>query len=813
MLIDATHPEETRVAVINGDRLEEYDVEIASRKPLKGNIYVARIIRIEPSLQAAFVDYGGNRHGFLPLNEIHPDYFRIPVADRQKLQELQEQENAYLLAQEEEEFKEDSSLCAEVETPSIEQEESASNAEKDDDFEVSAREEINSPRGELTKFLRSYRIQEVLRPRQVVLVQVTKEERGNKGAALSTFLSLPGRYSVLMPNTLHGGGISRKISSREDRKRLRNLIQQFELPSCMGMIIRTAGSGQPDAEIRRDCDYLRQLWEKLRLLALESEAPVQIHEEGNLIKRALRDLLTPDIEEIIIDGRDAFRTARNYATSLLSKNAPELRIWNGRKDSLFSHFHVDDHIHSMVSPTVQLESGGYVVINQTEALVAIDVNSGKSTSQRNIEETAIRTNLEAAEEIARQLRLRDLAGLIVIDFIDMTKNRHNAQVERKLRDALKADRARLQVGSISGFGLLEMSRQRLRPSLSETLSIPCPHCEGTGRLRSIESLTLRALRVLDREAAAKVGKDLIITLPTDVALYLLNHKRDTLKQIERRHNIKITCAANSDLTENALQIEGQDISEAIAPPKAEETNPPKRNDRNGRTQKSRSRHDRNDRSDRHERQERQDRHSHHNERDFPKEDEPAIAEEKNISPQTPVNPSAETRGSEEETSKKPQRKTRAKSVSSQRKRRQKPSEQTAQEPDEKSSEVTIEATAKPEVPEMDEGKASADMEMPKVENTEAKPTRRRRTSRRSATSKKASVTEEKSDNIQASEAPASKSDIENIPAEKTSAPLPAATVKKAPKEKAPENLNAPKAVDIDSVTEKKEWKNPWQTAK
>ncbi|QCE35806.1 ribonuclease E/G [Acetobacteraceae bacterium] len=803
MLIDATHSEETRVAVINGDRLEEYDVEIASKKPLKGNIYVARIIRIEPSLQAAFVDYGGNRHGFLPLNEIHPDYFRIPVADRKKLQELQEKENAYLLAQEEEELQEESS--EEIQTfddeiipePIIEL---IPDAEKEEeDSEASAKDEAGSPRGELTKFLRNYRIQEVLRPRQVVLVQVTKEERGNKGAALSTFLSLPGRYSVLMPNTLHGGGISRKISSREDRRRLRNLIQQFELPSCMGMIIRTAGSGQPDAEIRKDCDYLRQLWEKLRLLALESEAPVQIHEEGNLIKRALRDLLTPDIEEILVDGRDAFRTARNYASSLLSKNAPELRIWNGRKESLFAHFHVDDHIHSMVSPVVQLESGGYIVINQTEALVAIDVNSGKSTSQRNIEETAVRTNLEAAEEIARQLRLRDLAGLVVIDFIDMTKNRHNAQVERRLKDSLKADRARLQIGNISNFGLLEMSRQRLRPSLSETLSTPCPHCEGTGRLRSIESLTLRALRILDREATTQTGSDLQITLPTDVALYLLNHKRDSLRQIERRHNIKIICTADSSFTENALQIQGQEASEAV-PQKAEEDHSQRRN---GRNQRSRSRHDRN------ERQERQQ--EGQNQEAF------RTKEAKENEPSTESAELEKTSDSGEETSSRPQRKTRSKSVSSQKKRRQKPSSKSSEDTDDDSSKN--ESVQEEAVDNLAEKEALSQEDNPsisqdnKTEKKDSKP-RRRRTSRRTTASKKSSSSEQKEEKSPVKEETSKNLSKENEAAVQETKSNPKVTVqeeikKEIPKERPPENLNAPKAVDIDSMSEKKEWVNPW----
>ncbi|MFT8611716.1 MAG: Rne/Rng family ribonuclease, partial [Gluconobacter oxydans] len=421
MLIDTTHAEETRVVVMDGDRVEDYDVETSAKKQLKGNIYLAKVIRVEPSLQAAFVEYGGNRHGFLAFSEIHPDYFQIPVADREKLIALQEEEIAE---------RGDASDDAETETVA----EDATDSEDGDNQDRRAPETVGGEHdtGEesassrrTARFLRNYKIQEVIRRRQVLLVQVVKEERGNKGAALTTYISLAGRYCVLMPNALRGGGVSRKITSDSDRRRLRDVIAELDLPKSMAMIVRTAGAGRPAAEVTRDCEYLLQLWDDIRSHALSSVAPTLVYEEASLIKRVIRDLYSKDIEDILVDGEAAWKSAREFMRLLMPSNANKVKLWQNRGQSLFARYNVEGHLDAMFSPTARLPSGGYLVINQTEALVAIDVNSGKSTSQRNIEETALRTNLEAAEEVARQLRLRDLAGLVVIDFIDMESRRHN----------------------------------------------------------------------------------------------------------------------------------------------------------------------------------------------------------------------------------------------------------------------------------------------------------------------------------------------------------------------------------------------------
>ncbi len=549
MLIDTTHAEETRVVVMDGDRVEDYDVETSSKKQLKGNIYLAKVIRVEPSLQAAFVEYGGNRHGFLAFSEIHPDYFQIPVADREKLLAIQEEEVA-------------SEQRAEL--PDSEEEPASDETEENDNQDRRAPETVGGEHdtGEesaasrrTARFLRNYKIQEVIRRRQVLLVQVVKEERGNKGAALTTYVSLAGRYCVLMPNALRGGGVSRKITSDTDRRRLRDIIAELNLPKTMAMIVRTAGAGRPGPEIVRDCEYLLQLWDDIRSHALSSVAPTLVYEEASLIKRAIRDLFSKDIEDIMVDGESAWRSAREFMRLLMPHNAGKVKLWQNRGQSLFARYNVEGHLDAMFSPTARLKSGGYLVINQTEALVAIDVNSGKSTSQRNIEETALRTNLEAAEEVARQLRLRDLAGLVVIDFIDMESRRHNAQVEKRLKESLRTDRARIQVGHISHFGLLEMSRQRLRPSIAESLLTPCPHCQGTGFIRGTESSALHVLRAIDEEGTRQRAAEIDVHIGSDIALYILNNKRDWLSDIEQRHRMRVIFRTEEDLPAADMRIE------------------------------------------------------------------------------------------------------------------------------------------------------------------------------------------------------------------------------------------------------------------
>ncbi|HHN72974.1 MAG TPA: ribonuclease E/G, partial [Thermopetrobacter sp.] len=455
MLIDASHPEETRVVVVKDDKIEEFDYESAARKQLKGNIYLAKVTRVEPSLQAAFVDYGGNRHGFLAFSEIHPDYYQIPVADREALLREEKDENAE---------EEDNGGEAPVAEENGEETVDAVGAED-------AMEEV--PQRRPRKRQRQYKIQEVIKRRQVMLVQVVKEERGNKGAALTTYLSLAGRYCVLMPNTARGGGISRKITDPKDRKRLKKIAQEIAVPEGMGLIIRTAGAQRTKAEIKRDFDYLLRLWENIRELTLKSTAPALIYEEGNLIKRAIRDLYSKDVAEILVEGEGAYREARAFMKMMMPSHARNVKLYR-EPVPLFARHRVDQQLDSLFSPIAPLPSGGYLVINQTEALVSIDINSGKSTREHSIEDTALKTNLEAAEEIARQLRLRDLAGLIVIDFIDMEEKRNNRAVERRLKEALKSDRARIQVGRISHFGLLEMSRQRLRQGMLENATRPCP---------------------------------------------------------------------------------------------------------------------------------------------------------------------------------------------------------------------------------------------------------------------------------------------------------------------------------------------------
>ena len=521
MLIDATHREETRVVVVRGQRIEEFDYESAHRKQLKGNIYLAKVTRVEPSLQAAFVDYGGNRHGFLAFSEIHPDYYQIPVADRQALLR-EEREDA---VHGEEDFENGGGRHAEEPDDGDDNADDVRSAGADDNgadddnggdgdvdgegeraaFEnveedqetrqvdsVGAEDAMEEVPRRRQPRRRSYKIQEVVKRRQVLLVQVVKEERGTKGAALTTYLSLAGRYCVLMPNTARGGGISRKITDAGDRRRLKDVTRDIEVPDGMGLIVRTAGAQRTKAEIRRDYDYLMRLWENVRDLTLQSTAPALVYEEGNLIKRAIRDLYGKEVDEVLVEGDDGYREAKEFMKMLMPSHARNVKSYKDTRP-LFARSLVEGQLDALFSPVVTLPSGGYLVVNQTEALVAIDINSGKSTREHSIEDTALRTNLEAADEIARQLRLRDLAGLIVIDFIDMEEKRNNRAVERRVKESLKHDRARIQVGRISHFGLLEMSRQRLRQGMIEGSTRPCPHCEGTGRIRSIASCALAVL--------------------------------------------------------------------------------------------------------------------------------------------------------------------------------------------------------------------------------------------------------------------------------------------------------------------------------
>ena len=635
MLIDASHPEETRVAVLDGNRLEAFDIESANRLPLKGNIYLARVVRVEPSLQAAFVEYGGNRHGFLAFSEIHPDYYQLPTADRQRLLDMQRAEaeedrrreeaedaaragdaaltealeaSAAEPAPEDEAAEGDAtaeSLPVRIVTmeaeaaeatvphegvalppdgvaeaaPSDREAAQAEAAEAEAEEAEASGAEPNGAEAEMSaepvlppetvggsteddmrerrippRFLRHYKIQEVIKRRQIMLIQVVKEERGTKGAALTTYISLAGRFSVLMPNSPRGGGISRKITSAADRKRLREAIDEVGLPDGMSLIVRTAGAQRPKPEIRKDCEYLLRLWDGIRERTFASSAPALIYEEADLIKRSIRDTYGKDVEEVLVDGDDAFQDAREFMRMLMPAHANKVRM---SRDGvpLFARHGVDQQLEQMHNPTVQLKSGGYIVINQTEALVAIDVNSGRATRDRHIEDTALRTNLEAADEVARQLRLRDLAGLIVIDFIDMEASKHDAMVERRLKEALKLDRARIQVGRISHFGLLEMSRQRLRPSLVEHAFIACPHCQGRGLVRSVESSGLAVLRAIEEEGAKRRAAEIVVHVATPLGFWLLNRKRDRLAMIEERFGMTVLIQADDTLIPPALRIE------------------------------------------------------------------------------------------------------------------------------------------------------------------------------------------------------------------------------------------------------------------
>ncbi len=692
LLIDASHAEETRVVVLDGNRLEDFDVETQSRRQLKGNIYLAKVVRVEPSLQAAFVEYGGNRHGFLAFGEIHPDYYQIPVADRQRLIAMQEEE-----ARAEEDEDEDDAPAFEVPAfeatvfeatafeapvfdheaaaPTIDHEaaaapafeapmgdealpadstgedalpeEPAATGEEEvaatehpgmqaetqplliaqDSVQGSAQEdapeaeaaaadygvdtapeaaepladeasadagteqpaaperdsreqghrvrqvasgeapqpemlggendtgeETRAPR-QTPRFMRSYKIQEVIRRRQILLIQVVKEERGTKGAALTTYISLAGRYCVLMPNSPRGGGISRKITSAADRRRLKEVTTELDIPRGMGLIVRTAGAARPKPEIKRDGEYLLRLWDDIREKTMASMAPAMIHEEASLIKRAIRDVYSRDVDELLVDGIEGWRAARDYMRMLMPTHVKKVQLWPQNAQPLFAHNQVESMLDSMLNPTVQLRSGGYLVINQTEALVAIDVNSGRSTRERGIEETALRTNMEAADEAARQLRLRDLAGLIVIDFIDMESKKHNAMVERQMAEALRADRARIQIGHISHFGLLELSRQRLRPSLAETSLNVCAQCGGTGHVRSTESAALHVLREIEEEGGKRRAAEILVHVASSTALYILNNKRERLTEIEARYAMRVCFAPDESLLPAQTRID------------------------------------------------------------------------------------------------------------------------------------------------------------------------------------------------------------------------------------------------------------------
>ena len=610
MLIDATHSEETRVVVVDGNKVEEFDFETLNKRQLAGNIYLAKVTRVEPSLQAAFVEYGGNRHGFLAFAEIHPDYYQIPVADRKA---LIEEERAMARAEEEEENRrprrrparpqaraeaarpdevvaegpagmdvvdlgeDDADGAGLVETanharqpvevteePAAERNGNGEDgfyqavdhaSDTDDEIESIAEEdvaeEIAQPRRPRA---RRYKIQEVVKVRQIMLVQVVKEERGNKGAALTTYLSLAGRYCVLMPNTARGGGISRKITNAVDRKKLKEIAGELEVPEGAGLIVRTAGAKRTKPEIKRDYEYLMRLWEQIRELTLKSIAPARIYEEGDLIKRTIRDLYSREIEEVLVEGEAGYRTAKDFMRMIMPSHAKQVIRYN-EPTPLFAKYQVEGYLAGMFNPVVQLKSGGYIVIGVTEALVAIDVNSGRATKEGSIEETALKTNLEAADEVARQLRLRDLAGLIVVDFIDMEERRNNAAVEKRLKDKLKTDRARIQVGRISGFGLLEMSRQRLRPGMLESTTQPCPHCHGTGLIRSDDSMALQVLRALEEEGTRKRSKEVLLKAPVGIVNYLINQKREHVALIEARYGMSVRIEADPMLVSPDYSIE------------------------------------------------------------------------------------------------------------------------------------------------------------------------------------------------------------------------------------------------------------------
>ncbi|NHF74085.1 Rne/Rng family ribonuclease [Paracoccus xiamenensis] len=624
MLIDATHAEETRVVVVDGTKVEEFDFETVNKRQLAGNIYLAKVTRVEPSLQAAFVDYGGNRHGFLAFAEIHPDYYQIPAADRQA---LMEEERAYaeavaaeeaareksggrksrrparaekvesgdetvasdeipgmevvdhaeegaaegeVAAKEAEAVEADTSAAETAEVDASDDSAEREAGDKDDSIESVADEDVTEEiRAPKKPRARRYKIQEVIKVRQIMLVQVVKEERGNKGAALTTYLSLAGRYCVLMPNTARGGGISRKITNAADRKKLKDIAGELKVPQGAGLIIRTAGSQRTRTEIKRDYEYLMRLWEQIRELTFASTAPAPIYEEGDLIKRTIRDLYSREIDEVLVEGDRGYRVAKDFMKMIMPSHAKNVKHYTDPMP-LFARYQVEGYLAGMFNPVVQLKSGGYIVIGVTEALVAIDVNSGRATKEGSIEDTATKTNLEACDEVARQLRLRDLAGLIVIDFIDMDERKNNAAVEKRLKDKLKTDRARIQVGKISGFGLMEMSRQRLRPGMLESTTQPCAHCHGTGLIRSDDSLALTILRAIEEEGTRKRSREVLVRAPIAVANFLMNAKREHIATIESRYGMSVRVEADPSLTSPDYAIEKfktatRAVPEVIAP--------------------------------------------------------------------------------------------------------------------------------------------------------------------------------------------------------------------------------------------------------
>ncbi len=569
MLIDASHAEETRVVVSNGHELQEFDIESSVKTQIKSNIYLAKVVRIEPSLQSAFVEYGGSRHGFLPFSEIHTDYFQVPVSDRDEITAEQARlvEEASLDDINEDEAGDPAdgeSVPAESSAPAAPGGRRRQQDDREDHPEAILHAAI---------LRRGYRIQEVIRKNQILLVQATKEERGTKGAALTTYLSMAGRYCVLMPNTPRGGGISRKITDQAQRRRLKEVAAGLDVPEGMGLIIRTAGQNRSRPEIRRDYNSLLKQWEELRDKTLKSTAPCLIREEASIIKRAIRDLYTKSVDEVLVEGAVGYRTAKEYMKFLMPSHAPRVKL-HREPVSLFHAFDVEREIDAMHDPVVPLASGGSLVINPTEALVVIDVNSGRSTRERSIEETALKTNLEATREIARQMRLRDLAGLVVIDFIDMDDHRNDAIVERRMKEAVKSDRARSQIGRISHFGLMELSRQRLRPSLEEAISAPCPTCSGTGYVRSIESTALHVLRGIESAAVASTGGPLLVTVPTAIAFQLLNRKRLMLTDIETRYGVAVTIEADDRLVAPDFRIDGGETGAAAHAPRDEASQAP-----------------------------------------------------------------------------------------------------------------------------------------------------------------------------------------------------------------------------------------------
>lgn len=541
ILIDAVHQEEVRVAVTKNSRLEEYDFEFDSRRPIRGNIYLAKVTRVEPSLQAAFVDYGGNRNGFLPFAEIHPDYYQIPVADKEALLESNSKE----LNNDEtdEEIDENSNDPSHVEDLG------------GDDFEEI--ETINKKRNK--DLIKNYKIQEVIKKNQILLIQVSKEERGNKGAAITTYTSIPGRYCVFMPNSTSGGGVSRRIKNPKERKKLKNTLDKLNVPENMGLIIRTAGAKTTSTEIKRDYKYLTKTWDKIKENTLSSNAPSLIYEDGGVIQRSLRDLYSKEIDNVFIEGKETYKIAKNFMKLLMPSHAVKVKEWK-ENSPIFQKNNIEQQLSSIYADEVFLPSGGSLVLNQTEALVAIDVNSGSSTKYHNIEETALKTNLEAAEEIARQLRLRDMAGLVVIDFIDMEKFANRRSIEKKLKESLKSDRSKIQVGKISSFGLLEMSRQRIRSSIKEGVYSPCSNCDGTGLIRSIDSRSLELLRTISEISIKENIKKIDAEIPNEILNYLINQKRNLLIDLENNQGAAINFYGNALLRGNENKIKAFDVN-------------------------------------------------------------------------------------------------------------------------------------------------------------------------------------------------------------------------------------------------------------